>query len=98
VTAVAMALAAAGALAPALVPVRCRVESAGVAVRGPWGWERRGWDRVRRVSPTRMGLLVSSSLTPRRLDRFRALALPISRRDRGVVLSRVRPHLDAHGL
>ena len=98
VLAVLMALAIAGTLAPLLIPSRCRIDASGVALHGPFGWERRAWSDVKRARPGRDAFVVSPFSTPRRLDAFRALVLPIPDRDRDSVLAGVRTHCERHDL
>jgi len=63
--------------APALSPVECRVDGAGAARRGPLGWERRGWDRVRRIERVPAGVLLSPFPARHWLDGPRGLTLPL---------------------
>jgi hypothetical protein len=93
-----LALAVAGTLAPLLVPQRCRVDQDGVAVCGPFGWERRRWQALRRAAPRSGGVLVSPFTRPQRLDRFRALFLPLPAAERESLATALRAHFERHGL
>jgi hypothetical protein len=93
-----LALAMGGSFAPLLVPARCRIDDQGVAQRGPFGWERRRWETIRRAARVRGGLLISPFARPRRLDAFRALLLPMPRADRRALTAQVAPRLARHGL
>jgi hypothetical protein len=63
-------------IAPTFVPARCRVDAAGVAVRGPAGWTRRAWADIRRARSGPHGLLVSPFSRRHWLDPYRSLFLP----------------------
>ena len=94
----ALALAVAASVAPAWLPVRCHVDAAGVAVRGPFGWERRAWDDIRRAVPVAAGVLVSPFRSARRLDRFRALVLPLPVAGREPLERELVARLAEHGI
>jgi len=92
-----LALAVAGALAPLLVPQRCRVDHAGVRVRGAFGWEARPWSDIRRAVASTRGLWVSPLAKPGRRDTFRALYLPLPRAEAAALTDRIGAHLEHHG-
>jgi len=81
-----------------LVPTRCRVDAEGVRSRGVFGWERRPWDAIRRARLGRHGLWVSPYTTPRWLDRFRSLMLPVPSADRERLVATLAPILSEHDL
>jgi hypothetical protein len=95
---VALCLAAAGALAPAIAPLRCRVDQAGVGRRGPLGWERRGWPDIRRGVLRPNGLFVSPYRSRHPLDSYRGLFLPLPLRDHIRLAGILRSLLASHGL
>jgi hypothetical protein len=93
-----LAAAVTATLAPAWTPLRCRVDETGVHARGPFGWERRPWSRIRRARVLPPGaLVVSPYKRRRRLDRFRALVLPFPGAERDRLNRAVSPHLERHG-
>jgi hypothetical protein len=94
-----MGVAVLGVLAPGMVPTRCRVDGAGVARRGLFGWDRRAWTDIRRARVDPRGLHVSPFPRRSRLDRFRGLFLPVPRRtaDPAALLETLRGELDRHG-
>jgi hypothetical protein len=94
----ALCLAVAGALSPLITPVRCRLDEEGVALRGPLGWTRRGWDQIRRGMIARGGLLVSPYTRSHWLDGTRGIFLPLPARSRAALLGRIQPRLSDHGL
>lgn len=96
--AVVLAIAFAAQLAPAWFPTRVRVDRDGVAARGAFGWERRAWNAIGRIDRGGAALVVSPYKSARRLERFRALALPVPRRDRAALLARLEPELRARDL
>ncbi len=98
VLAVLMTLAVAGTLAPLLVPSRCRVDHAGIALRSAFGWESRAWSDLRRARPGRDAIVMSPFTRPRRLDVFRALVLPLPALGRDALLAAVREHCERHEL
>ncbi len=98
VLAVLLALAVAGTLSPLLVAQRCVIDAAGVAVRGPFGWERRPWAELRRARVAPGSILVSPFLRPGRLDAFRALVLPVPRGRRDELVAAAAGVLERHGL
>jgi hypothetical protein len=87
-----------GAISPAIAPARCRVDEAGVEMRGPFGTARRRWDELRRVAERPAGLLVSPYARPHWLDSYRGLLLPVPARERAALLGALRGRLVAHGL
>lgn len=93
-----LALAAAGTLAPLLVPSQCRVDDAGVALRSAFGWERRAWSDLRRARPGRDAIVMSPFTRPRRLDAFRAMVLPVPAARREALHAAVRSHCERHEL
>jgi hypothetical protein len=94
----ALALALLAILAPAYLPVRCRVDAAGIARRLGFGWERRAWSDIRVARLTAGGLYVSTLAHGGPLEPFRGLLLPLPRRR----LPELRPTLaaviEAHGV
>jgi len=96
--AVALSAALAGSLAPLLLPSRCRVDREGVAERRLLGWERRKWDDIGRAQWVGGGLLISPFAEPRRLDAFRALLLPMPKRERSTLTVEILRRLARHGL
>jgi hypothetical protein len=93
----ALVLALLALLAPAYLPVACRLDAAGVARRMGWGWERRGWDSVRRARLGTEGLYVSTLRHGGPLEPFRGLLLPLPRRPDPALLEALRAGLNAHG-
>jgi hypothetical protein len=95
-----LCLALLGSLAPLLSPAHVRVDDRGVALRGPFGVERRPWDALRRAVEQPAGWLVSPYERPNRLDRFRGLVLPFPTRaaEREPLRARLLEHLRDHGL
>ena len=77
VLAAALCIACVASFAPAVAPVECRIDEAGVARRGPLGWDRRRWTDVRRSEPLPAGVLLSPFATRHWLDPTRALLLPM---------------------
>jgi len=94
---IALAVAVLGALAPAIVTTRCRVDAEGVSRRVLFGWERRSWPGIRRARLDRGGLFVSPFERASRLDAFRGLTLPLPRGG-GPILERIEREVRAHGL
>jgi hypothetical protein len=95
---VALCLAAVGALAPLIVPTRCRVDPQGVARLGPTGWRRRSWSEISRGTLGPTGLLVSPYARRHWLDATRGLFLPLPARARETLIARIQPRLLRHGL
>jgi hypothetical protein len=95
---VALCLAAAGALAPALTPLYCRVDESGLARRGPLGWERRIWSEIRRAALRAGGLFLSPYAERHWLDPYRGMFLPLPRAERERLSAALRPRLERHGL
>jgi hypothetical protein len=93
-----LTLAVAVQLAALLIPTRCRMDATGIMARGILGWERRTWSGIRRVGIGPSGVLVSPFATARRLDRFRALVLPLPRQRRDDLVAAVRTILAEHAL
>jgi Bacterial PH domain len=95
-----LCLALLGSLAPLLSPAYVRVDEQGVALRGPFGVERRPWDSLRRAVEQPAGWFVSPYAAPSRLDRFRGLLLPFPNRpaEREPLRARLLEHLRDHGL
>ena len=94
----ALCLAGAGALAPALAPLRCRIDHAGVARRGPLGWERRAWAEIRRAALRGSGLFLSPYAERHWLDPYRGFFLPLPGSGRAALADAIRPYLERHGL
>jgi hypothetical protein len=91
-----LCLATMGAVSPAFSPSRCRLDDAGAGRRGPFGWDRRRWDEIRRAAAGRRVLVLSPYTRPHWLDAWRALVLPIPLRDaapdRDLLLHVLRRH------
>ncbi len=83
--------------APALSPVECRLDPAGVARRGLLGWQRRPWNVIRRVEPLPAGALLSPFSTRRWLDATRSMTLPMPRARRTELLACIERHRETHG-
>ena len=94
----ALCLGVVGALSPLLTPVRCRLDEEGVALHGPLGWTKRGWEQIRRGSLARGGLLVSPYAKRHWLDGTRGIFLPLPADSRISLLDRIQPRLVDHGL
>lgn len=76
-TALVLGLGLWGSLATFFLPSRYTLEEKGLAVSvGPLT-QRYPWERFRRVSRDRNGLLLSPFLEPHRLDSFRGVFLPL---------------------
>ncbi len=88
---------AAAAFAPAFVPVACRVDGEGVAVRGPLGWKRRAWRDLRRLDVLPAAALLSPYARRHPLDAQRAIVLPLPAGDREELLALLRRGVSAHG-
>jgi hypothetical protein len=94
----ALAVVAAVALAPGYLAVRCRVDEGGVARRvGPLGWERRTWDRVRRVRLDARGLFVTAGPGDGAVAALRGLYLPLPATGAEAIRARLREMLGSHG-
>jgi hypothetical protein len=93
----ALVLALLALLAPAYLPVACRLDDTGVARRVGWGWERRAWEAVRRVQLGSDGVYVSTLRHGGPLEPFRGLLLPLPRRPDPELLEALRAGLHAHG-
>ena len=95
-----LAIVASVALAPAFLPLRCRVDEAGVALKRLLVWERRDWRRIRRARLDPVGLFVSPYSSKHYLDAYHGLRLPVpsdpARREPTVV--ELRRRLAEHGL
>jgi hypothetical protein len=63
-------------LAAGFLPVRCRVDEAGVIRRSGWLAERRAWDQLRRAVRRPDGVWLSPYRSRHWLDPYRALYLP----------------------
>ena len=94
----ALCLAAAGAFAPALAPLRCRMDESGPARRGPLGWERRAWRELRRAVQRPAGVFLSPYAARHWLDPYRGIFLPIPSCGGESVGASIRRHLECHGL
>ncbi|HTO90487.1 MAG TPA: hypothetical protein VMJ70_05095 [Candidatus Sulfotelmatobacter sp.] len=84
-------------LAPAYLPIACRLDDQGVARRIGWGWERRGWEAVRRARLDEQGVYVTPLRAGGPLEPFRGLMLPLPRRPDPELLAAVRAGLHSHG-
>jgi hypothetical protein len=95
-----LGLAVLAAMAPGMVPTRCRVDADGVARRGILAWDRRAWPDIRRARVDVRGLYVSPFAERSRLDRLRGLFLPLPRRtvDPESLLGALRAEMRRHGL
>jgi hypothetical protein len=93
-----LGLAAVGAMAPMLLPARCRVDDDGVMRRDSLGTARRRWSELRRGVAAPAGFLVSPYPRPHWLDLYRGLLLPMPPRRRAALLADLVPHLRGHGL
>lgn len=94
----AVALALFAILAPAYLPVRCRVDDAGIARRLGFGWERRAWADIRLARLTAHGLYVSTLRNGGPLEPFRGLLLPLPRRRADELRPTLAARLTAHGI
>jgi hypothetical protein len=83
-------------LAPAFLPVACRIEAAGAARRGALGWMRRSWAEVRRIDDVPVGVFLSPYATRHWLDATRGLTLPMPRPRRAELVAAVRERWGAH--
>ena len=77
-------------LAPAFLPVVCRIEPAGAARRGALGWVRRAWADVRRIDDVPAGVFLSPYSSRHWLDATRGLTLPMPRPRRAELVALVR--------
>lgn len=93
----ALCIACVAALSPAIARVECTVDAEGAARRGPLGWERRAWDRVRRVDDLPSGVLLSPYPARRWLDASRAIVLPMPASRRAALAAEVRRLWEHHG-
>jgi hypothetical protein len=85
-------------LAPAFLPIECRVEAGGVRRRVGWGWERRQWTDIRRARLNQRGLYVSTLLNGGALEPFRGLFLPLPRAAAPELMKELSERLRAHGV
>jgi hypothetical protein len=97
-TTFALALAGAALLAPGLVPIRCRVDEAGISRRSWFGTQGRAWDDLRRATWFKDAVLLSPFARPHRLDAWRALVLPLPRGGRHGLVPPLTAILARHGL
>jgi len=93
-----LAIALFALLAPAYLPVRCRVDDAGIARRLGLGWERRSWSDIRVARLTGEGLYVSSLRHGGPLEPFRGLLLPLPRTAAPALRSALARRVEAHGV
>lgn len=84
------------ALAPAFVPVACRVDDEGVGVQGPLGWRRRAWRELRRLDLVPAGALFSPYGRRHPLDPHRALLLPLPAGERDELAAWLRATWERH--
>jgi hypothetical protein len=77
-------------LAPAVLPVACRIEPDGAARRGALGWVRRSWADVRRIDDVPVGVFLSPYAARHWLDPTRGLTLPMPRSRRSELAAKVR--------
>jgi len=94
----ALCVLAVSSLAPAMAPGRCRVDAAGVARRGPLGWQCRAWSEIRSARLEPHGLVVSPFTRRHWLDPYRALVLPMPRRRGESLPAELGRRLAHHGL
>lgn len=94
----ALAVALLAMLAPSYLPVRCRLDDAGVARRLGLGWERRAWTDIRRARITEAGLYVSSLRHGGPLEPFRGLLLPLPRAAAPTLHHALARAIEAHGI
>ncbi|MEO5617735.1 MAG: hypothetical protein ABIS67_08185 [Candidatus Eisenbacteria bacterium] len=94
----ALAVALLALLAPAYLPVRCRLDDAGVGRRLGLGWERRAWTDIRRARITGQGLYVSSLRHGGPLEPFRGLLLPLPRAAAPALHHALARAIEAHGI
>jgi len=94
----ALCLAGAGTLAPAVAPQRCRMDAGGAARRGPLGWERRMWGEVRRAALRGAGVFLSPYSQRHWLDPYRGLFLPLPSHGDASLREDIRRRLNRHGL
>jgi len=85
-------------LAPAYLPMRCRVDDAGLGRRLGLGWERRAWGQVRRARLGAEGLYVSSLRHGGPLEPFRGLLLPLPRHSSAELQAELARLMEAHGV
>ncbi len=94
----ALALALLALLAPAYLPVRCRVDASGLGRRLGLGWERRAWKEIRRARLTAQGLYVSSLRHGGPLEPFRGLLLPLPRAASPSLQAALARAIESHGV
>ena len=94
----ALCFAAVGSMSPMLSPAGCRLDEAGVALKGPLGWRRRSWSEIARGRLLARGLMVSPYARPHWLDATRGLFLPLPSGAREALIASIRPQLARHGL
>ena len=94
----ALALALLALLGPAYLPMRCRVDEAGIARRLGFGWERRPWSDIRVARLGRSSLYVSTLRNGGALEPFRGLLLPLPRGRADELKPALSAVLAAHGI
>lgn len=94
----ALALALLAVLAPAYLPMRCRVDESGIARRLGFGWERRAWTDIRVARLGDRSLYVSTLRNGGPLEPFRGLLLPLPRRHADELRPVLSAALNAHGI
>jgi len=97
-TALLLCVVSVSVLAPVFVPARCRIDAAGVAVRGPGGWRRRAWGNVGRARSGPHGLLVSPFSRRHWLDPWRGMFLPFPAAQAATLERAARVRLAEHDL
>ena len=85
-------------LAPAYLPVRCRMDETGVGRRLGFGWERRAWADIRLARFTGEGLYVSSLRHGGPLEPFRGLLLPLPKAAAPSLQDSLARAITAHGI
>jgi hypothetical protein len=94
----ALAISLLAMVAPAYLPMRCRVDDAGIARRLWLSWERRAWTDIRRARITEQGLYVSSLRHGGPLEPFRGLLLPLPRAAAPTLHLALARAIEAHGI
>lgn len=85
-------------LAAGFVPVRCRLDDAGVLRRSGWFAERRPWEELRRAVRRADGVWLSPYRSRHWLDGYRALFLPFPAGAKAPARETLDQILEHHGL